>query len=193
MRFDRGSGQPPARTPANQRSREDLATLLRTFGEEPAAWKIAGAIVDARTATPIETTTDLREIIESVIPERFLMATLSRVFQALRIAVNDELGQLEHALDAFTELLLTGGRIVVLTYHSLEDRIVKDRFREEARSCVCPPGLPVCSCDKVQRLRVLTRKPVIPAPEEIARNPRARSAKLRAAERVIDPRRAASA
>lgn len=184
MRFDPESGAPSAREIVNRRTPEEIATLLRTYGEEPAAWKIATSIASARSGRPIETTTDLRGIIEAIIPQKFLMATLSRVFQALRIAVNDELGELEDALDAYADLLRVGGRLVILTYHSLEDRIVKDTFREEARSCICPPEFPVCRCDKVQRLRVLTRKPVLPSDDEVALNPRARSAKLRAAEKV---------
>jgi 16S rRNA (cytosine1402-N4)-methyltransferase len=184
MRFDPDSENPSAREIVNRRSAEEIATLLRTYGEEPAAWKIATAIPAARAGRSIETTTELRSIIEAAIPQKFLMATLSRVFQALRIAVNDELGELRHALDAYTELLRSGGRLVILTYHSLEDRLVKDTFREEARSCICPPELPVCRCDKVQRLRVLTRKPATPTPDEVAHNPRARSAKLRAAEKL---------
>jgi 16S rRNA (cytosine1402-N4)-methyltransferase len=186
MRFDAGARAESARDLVNRKSAEDLATLLRTYGEEPAAWKIAQTIVRERAGRPIRTTTDLREIIEGVIPVPFRVKTLARVFQALRIAVNDELGELRTALREFVDLLVPGGRFVVLTYHSLEDRLVKDAFREEEKGCVCPPDFPVCRCDKVRRLRVLTRKPVLPSEEEIARNPRARSAKLRAAERVVD-------
>jgi 16S rRNA (cytosine1402-N4)-methyltransferase len=184
MRFDRDSGRPSARSLVNGLSRQDLADLFRRYGEEPAAWTIAGAIEEKRRSTPIETTTELRDVIASVIPERFLMPALSRVFQALRIEVNDELNELSHALERFIELLLPGGRLVVLTYHSLEDRIVKERFRLEASTCVCPPGLPICRCEKIQRLRLLTRKPIIPGGDEILRNTRARSARLRAAERI---------
>jgi len=189
MRFDPRSSRQSARDLVNHESAADIATLLRTYSEEPAAWKIAQAIVGARTGRRIETTTDLREIIESVIPQPFLTKTLSRVFQALRIAVNDELGELRLALERFTGLLREGGRFAVLTYHSLEDRIVKDHFRMEERECVCPPEFPVCRCDKERRLKVLTRKPLVPTAAEIERNPRARSAKLRVAERVIDRRR----
>lgn len=184
MRFRREPGRRSARDLVNKEKPEQLATILRTYGEEPAAWKIAKAIAQARLARPIETTTDLREIIEAIIPERFLMKTLSRVFQGLRIQVNDELGELREALECFVPLLKPGGRFAVLTYHSLEDRMVKDRFREEERSCICPPQLPICACDKKQRLKILSRKPVLPSDEEIERNPRARSAKLRYAERV---------
>jgi 16S rRNA (cytosine1402-N4)-methyltransferase len=189
MRFDPTSSRRSARDLINSESAEDLATMLRTYGEEPAAWKIAQSIARARKGRSIRTTTDLREIIESVIPGAFLMKTLSRVFQALRIAVNDELGELRRALDRYTGLLQPGGRFVVLTYHSLEDRIVKDAFREEERSCICPPEFPVCRCDKEQRLKVLTRKPILPSEDEVQRNPRARSAKLRVAERVVDDRK----
>lgn len=185
MRFDPGSARRSARDIVNRESAEKIATLLRSYGEEPAAWKIAQAITKRRSGREIKSTTDLREIIEDVIPEPFRIKTLSRVFQALRIAVNDELGELEQALDGFIALLRPGGRFAILTYHSLEDRIVKDRFREEERSCVCPPEFPVCRCDKEQRLKVLTRKPLLPSDEEVASNPRARSAKLRVAERVL--------
>jgi 16S rRNA (cytosine1402-N4)-methyltransferase len=188
MRFDPTSTRPTARDLVNRESVEEVATILRRFGEERAAWKIAQAIKQARSSRSIETTTDLREIIERVIPKPFVIKTLSRVFQALRIAVNDELGELELALEGFTGLLKPAGRFVVLSYHSLEDRIVKERFRYEERECICPPSLPICRCDKTQRLKVLTRKPVTPSEEEIVENPRARSAKLRAAERVIDNR-----
>jgi 16S rRNA (cytosine1402-N4)-methyltransferase len=184
MRFDPASGRRSAREVINRDSPEKIATLLRTYGEEPAAWKIAQAIARSRSGHEIRTTTDLREIIEDVIPEPFRIKTLSRVFQALRIAVNDELGELERALDGFVPLLNIGGRFAILTYHSLEDRIVKEKFRDEERSCVCPPDFPLCRCDKEQRLKVLTRKPMLPSDREVAGNPRARSAKLRVAERV---------
>jgi 16S rRNA (cytosine1402-N4)-methyltransferase len=184
MRFRREADRPSARDLVNNSSPEDLATLLRRYGEEPAAWKIANAIVRVRKGRTIATTVDLREAIVDVIPPPFQTKTLARVFQALRIAVNDELGELERGLDGFIPLLELGGRFVVLTYHSLEDRIVKTKFRDEARSCTCPPGFPVCRCDTVQRLRVLTRKALLPTQEEIERNPRSRSARLRVAERV---------
>lgn len=184
MRFDQTSPRRNAREIINRESPEKLATLFRSYGEEPAAWKIARAIADARMGRKIETTLDLREIVESVIPERFQLKTLSRIFQALRIVVNDELGELERALDGFIPLLREGGRFAILTYHSLEDRLVKEKFRQEEKECVCPPAFPVCRCDKEQRLKSATRKPIVPSDDEIAANPRARSAKLRVAERV---------
>lgn len=188
MRFDPEATRRTARDIVMEEDAGDLATLLRKYGEEPAAWKIAQTIVQTRRSRSIDTTSDLREIIESVIPQPFLLKTLSRVFQALRIEVNDELGELRTALEKYTGLLKEDGRFVVLTYHSLEDRIVKDHFRLEERTCVCPPEIPVCRCGKQQRLKVITRKPALPSAEEIDRNPRARSAKLRVARRVIDPR-----
>lgn len=184
MRFDPDRREESAADIVNGYSAGDIATLLRRYGEEPAAWKIAQAIELARRGGGIATTTQLRRVIESAIPERFLIKTLSRVFQALRIAVNDELGELERGLAEFVELLRPGGRIVVLTYHSLEDRIVKKTFRDLEQGCTCPPGLPECACGRVKRLHQVYRKPVLPSEEEIARNPRARSAKLRVAERV---------
>ncbi len=185
MRFDSASDRRSARQIVNDDSPEQIATLLRRYGEEPAAWTIAQAIARARRGRAIATTTDLRAAIESVIPGRFLIKTLSRVFQALRIAANDELGELERALAGFVPLLAPGGRFAVLTYHSLEDRIVKEAFREEEKTCICPPEVPVCRCEKERRLRVCTRKPILPTDEEVAANPRARSAKLRVAERVL--------
>lgn len=186
MRFRRDADRPSARDLVESLPAGELATLLRRYGEEPAAWKIANAIVHGRSGG-IRTTTDLREIIEGVIPPPFQTKTLARVFQALRIAVNNEMEELEHGLDGYIDLLAPGGRIVVLTYHSLEDRIVKERFRRAERGCVCPPQFPVCVCGGRRRLKVVLRKPLSPSSEEIHRNPRARSARLRAAERVDDP------
>ncbi len=182
MRFDPESDKESARDIINRYSAGDIATLLRKYGEEPAAWKIAQAITKTRDARRIETTTELREVIEEVIPERFLIKTLSRVFQALRIAVNDELGELEEALDRYTGLLKPGGRFAILTYHSLEDRIVKQKFREEAQVPNAPPGVP--GRGKEARLKLVTRKPILPSPEEVEANPRSRSAKLRVAEKL---------
>ncbi|MCB0713684.1 MAG: 16S rRNA (cytosine(1402)-N(4))-methyltransferase RsmH [Ignavibacteriae bacterium] len=186
MRFNRESRTESAADIINDYSTEDLATLFRQFGEEPAAWTIAQAISARRVRGRVQTTGDLRQTIEGVIPGRFIIKTLSRVFQALRIAVNDELGELERGLDCFIKQLKVGGRIVVLTYHSLEDRIVKTKFREAERGCECPPGLPECQCGKQRRLRSTPRKPLRPTAEEVRANPRARSAKLRIGEKVAE-------
>ena len=166
----------------------ELAGLLREYGEEPQANKIARAIVARRAATPITTAEDLAALIEEVAtrpgkPSRIHPAT--RAFQALRIAVNDELTALATALNASIRLLAAGGRIVVLTYHSLEDRIVKRAFAAAARGCICPPRLPVCGCGQLPTLRLITDKPITASEEEIAENPRSRSAKMRVAERLV--------
>jgi 16S rRNA (cytosine1402-N4)-methyltransferase len=132
----------------------------------------------------IETTDELKKVIASVTNPKYLTKTLSRVFQALRIYVNDELGALKMFLENSVPVLKKGGRLVVISYHSLEDRIVKDFFRFENLSCVCPPDSPICTCGKIKRLNIFTKKPIIPSEEEIKKNKRSRSAKLRVAERI---------
>ncbi|HED07111.1 MAG TPA: 16S rRNA (cytosine(1402)-N(4))-methyltransferase RsmH [Ignavibacteria bacterium] len=168
----------------NTFAEDEISNIIFKYGEERNSRKIARRIIEKRKAGSIKTTTDLAGIISDIVPERFLNKTLSRVFQALRIYINKELNVLKTFLDDSVDLLAEGGRIVVLTYHSLEDRIVKEKFKYEALTCVCPKDYPVCQCDKVQRLKIITRKPVYPSPEEISINRRARSAKLRAAVRI---------
>jgi 16S rRNA (cytosine1402-N4)-methyltransferase len=163
---------------------EELTEILFKYGEEKNARKIVRAIVESRNSKTISTTKDLREIIEPIVPQRFLNKSLSRVFQALRIYVNDELEELKIFLKKAVDLLSTDGRIVVISFHSLEDRIVKEVFKYESLSCVCPPEAPICVCDKEQRLKILTRKPVVPTDIEIKNNKRSRSAKLRAAQKI---------
>ena len=184
MRFDPTSGEPAA-VIVNTWSAEELAELFWQYGEEPRAWAIAQTIVAERARQPIETTTQLAALVARVAGsrrERIHPAT--RVFQALRIAVNQELEALAAGLAQAVELLRPGGRLVVIAFHSLEDRLVKQFFRREAAACLCPPGTPVCTCGHRPRLRLLTPRPVRPSAEEIARNPRSRSARLRAAERI---------
>ncbi len=166
----------------NTLSEDELAQLIRTYGEEKHARRIARAIVRAR---PITTTTQLADLIAQVVPRRpgQRLHPATRTFQALRIAVNDELGALERALPQALDVLRPGGRLVVISFHSLEDRIVKRFFQQEARDCICPPRQPVCVCGHKARVRLLTRKPVTPSPEEVAANPRSRSARLRAVEK----------
>ena len=170
----------------NSLARGDLARILREYGEEKKANAIAKAIEQARSRGPITSTMQLAEIVSSVFPpyppRRVHPATLT--FQALRIAVNDELGALRDALEQAVPLLRPGGRIAVITFHSLEDRIVKHTFVEQARPCVCPPRMPVCRCGKRAELTIVTRRPVTPSDEEVAMNPAARSAKLRVAQRT---------
>lgn len=149
--------------------------------------RIADFIVDYRQRKPIETTLELVEIIKTAIPAAARRSgghPARRTFQALRIATNDELNQLEELLDRVVPYLKAGGRICVISFHSLEDRIVKNKFRELARRCTCPPDFPVCVCDQKAEVKIITRKPVTASKEELAANPRARSAKLRVAEKI---------
>jgi 16S rRNA (cytosine1402-N4)-methyltransferase len=163
---------------------EEIADIIYKYGEEKNSRKIARSIISKRKNKKIETTIELREAIEEVTSPKFLSKTLSRVFQALRIYVNDELEMLKSFLTKAVDLLKVKGRIVVISYHSLEDRIVKEHFKYEALDCICPKEYPVCKCEKESRLKILTKKPVIPSAEEVSLNLRSRSAKLRAAERL---------
>ena len=187
MRFDASQGIPAAELLASLDAIE-LTALLRRFGEEPRAPRIARAIIATRQTAPITTAEELAELIVRVapagLPGRRRIHPATRVFQALRIAVNSELDALDEALVAAVDLLRPGGRLVVLSYHSLEDRIVKRFFQAERRGCVCPPAVPVCVCGRSPRLRLVTRPSLTPMAAEIAHNPRARSARLRAAERL---------
>jgi 16S rRNA (cytosine1402-N4)-methyltransferase len=168
----------------NSFSEEDIANILYEYGEEKNSRKIARRILEKRKINKIESTQQLKEIISEITPPNFLVKTLSRIFQALRIYVNDELGVLQSFLNDSVTLLKRGGRIVILTYHSLEDRIVKNHFKYETLDCICPKDFPVCKCDKEKRLNILTKKPIVPSDYEIKLNIRARSAKMRVAERV---------
>ena len=187
MRFDPARGVPAAELLATLGA-DDLTVLFRRYGEEPKASRIARAIVDARRTAPVATAEELATLVERVLPpnprapRRTHPAT--RVFQALRIAVNEELEALEAGLAAALDLLRPGGRLVVLSYHSLEDRIVKRLFQAEQRGCVCPPEVPICVCGRSPRLRLVARPSMTPSAAEIAANPRARSARLRAVERI---------
>ena len=187
MRMDRSQGETAADL-VNRLPERDLANLIYEYGEERASRRIARAICRARERTPVATTTELAEIVAraSGIPrhkQRIHPAT--RTFQALRIAVNRELEGLDRFLgDAIAVLAAPGGRIAIITFHSLEDRIVKRTFNALSGQCSCPPGFPVCVCGAERLVRPLTRKPVVASEREIETNPRARSAKLRAAERI---------
>ena len=164
-----------------------LAAILRKYGEEPWAERISRFIIGARKRKPIETTEELVRIIKDAIPagaRRRGGHPAKRTFQALRIEINKELEGLERAFFDAVACLKKGGRLVVISYHSLEDRIVKNSFRQLARGCICPPTLESCQCKEEYKIRILTKKPVRPTDEEIKYNPRARSAKLRAAERL---------
>lgn len=171
----------------NTASGEELIRIFRTYGEERFAGRIASRIVQERAREPIRRTDRLAEIVTRAKPkgntERIHPAT--RVFQALRIAVNDELGRLERALPQAVQTLRAGGRLVVISFHSLEDRIVKQFMRAEARDCLCPPQVPVCICGHIATLRPVHTRPIVASQAEVAENPRARSAKLRVAERRL--------
>jgi 16S rRNA (cytosine1402-N4)-methyltransferase len=168
-------------------SGEELGGLIRKFGEERMAGRIARAIVQRRTLSPIRTTADLAGVVAGALPRTRRSARIhpaTRTFQALRIAVNDELANLHRAITGGMERLKPGGRFSVISFHSLEDRIVKNAFRAGEKGCICPPDLPVCACGRKQTMKVVTRKPVVAGEAEIRDNPRARSAKLRTAERI---------
>ncbi|MAF27305.1 MAG: 16S rRNA (cytosine(1402)-N(4))-methyltransferase [Gemmatimonadetes bacterium] len=188
MRFDPTSGH-SAREFLSELDPEALIRILRQFGEEPRAPRVARAILEARDRDAMETTTDLRRVLEGVAGRRpdGRSKSAARVFQALRIAVNDELGQLDCLLDGLQSVLAPGGRVAAISFHSLEDRRVKRAFRDAARACECPPESPLCRCGGDRAwLQVLTRRAVVASSSEREKNPRSRSAKLRAAERLPD-------
>jgi 16S rRNA (cytosine1402-N4)-methyltransferase len=186
MRMDPAS-EPSARDLVNEADERELQTIFRRYGEERYARPIARAIVRRRRERPFERTGDLAETIRAAIPAPARFGDghpAKRVFQALRVAVNDELGSLETALPAALRMLRPGGRLAVISFHSLEDRIVKGFMRAQERGCVCPPDFPVCVCGRQPVMRALRRKAIRPTPTEISANPRASSARLRAAAKV---------
>jgi len=184
MRMNRQLGA-TARDVLRTASLEELARIFRIYGEERRARAIAHEIGRARAEAPIETTTQLVRLLERVLgPKRGATHPATRVFQALRICVNNELENLKRGLDVATNYLRSGARLVVISFHSLEDRIVKQYFVRLSTSCVCPPGVPVCVCGRKQVFRIVTRKPITPTNEEVVENARARSAKLRVAEKL---------
>lgn len=185
MRMDRNKGN-TAYDVVNRYSKEQLTNIIYKYGEENWAKRIAEFIVAERSDRPIETTFDLVRVIKNAIPQKARekgQHPAKRTFQALRIEINDELGELAKALDGALASLKPGGRLAVITFHSLEDRIVKEKFIYFAKDCICPPKLPICVCDKRAEARIITKKPVIPDQAEVLVNPRARSAKLRVAEK----------
>jgi 16S rRNA (cytosine1402-N4)-methyltransferase len=168
----------------NNYDEENLANIIYEYGEEKKSRQIARKIVNERKNKYIKTSGELKRMIVEITPERYQVKTLSRVFQALRIHVNNELEYLKQFLINSLKVLKPGGRIVVISYHSLEDRIVKDFFRYEVLDCICPKEAPICKCEKTARLKIITKKPVVPSEKEIKNNRRSRSAKLRVAERI---------
>lgn len=171
----------------NVYSEKDLARIIREYGEEKWASRIAKFIVKERQSGRIETTGQLVEIIKSAIPagtRREGPHPAKRTFQAIRIEVNDELKGLEDAVENFMDVLEVEGRFCVITFHSLEDRIVKNKFKDRENPCICPPEFPVCVCGRKPDIKIITKKPILPAEEEIEMNPRSRSAKLRCVEKT---------
>jgi 16S rRNA (cytosine1402-N4)-methyltransferase len=172
-----------ARDLVNKTGEKELADIFYQYGEEQKSRKIARAISEARITNPIETTGQLARIIKETRPQ-MPAKTLARIFQAIRIKVNDELNELEQGLNTGVEMLASGGRMVVISYHSLEDRMVKETFRRLADPCTCPPRLPSCVCGKTPVIKIITKKAMVPSSRQILENSRARSAKLRAAEKA---------
>ena len=187
MRMDRDEGVLTAADIVNGWSQEELKRIISQYGEERYAASIAGAIVRRREDRPIAATLDLVEVIKSAMPPKALREKqhpAKRTFQAIRIAVNDELASVERMLRRAVPRLNRGGRLAVITFHSLEDRIVKTCLAGFARGCTCPPDFPVCICGKTPEVRLVNKKPIVPTQQEIEENPRARSAKLRLAEKL---------
>ena len=185
MRMDNGDAL-SADTVVNTWSYEELKRILYDYGEERYAPAIAATIVRKREISPIRTTLELVDVIRSAMPPAALREKqhpAKRIFQAIRIAVNDELNSVSKAMDAAIPCLNPGGRLAVITFHSLEDRIVKNAMAAAAKGCICPPEFPVCVCGRKPQVTVLTRKPIVSGEEELERNPRARSAKLRICEK----------
>lgn len=186
MRMD-SSKSMTAHTIVNEAAASELERIFQKYGEERLARPIARDIVKARQDGPIDSTLQLVGIIKQSVRRGPLYKSCARIFQAIRIAVNGEIDSLSQGVTDAVDLLRSGGRMVVLTYHSLEDRAVKHTFRDLARSCICPPGIPQCICEHEAKVRVITRRPLYPSSEEISANPRARSAKLRCVERLHMP------
>ena len=189
MRMDRSEGLTAADV-VNTWPQEELRRILQQYGEERYAPSIAAAIVRRRQERPIATTGELVEVIKSGMPAKALKEKqhpAKRSFQAIRIAVNDELASVDRMLQGAVPRLNRGGRLAVITFHSLEDRIVKNALAQFARGCVCPPDFPVCVCGRTPDVKLTPKKPILPSEREIEENPRARSAKLRVAEKLKDP------
>ena len=190
MRMDQHSGAPSAWHWVNRESFDRLKECIATLGEEPQAGRIARAIVDARQKSPIDTTAQLAALVEKAYPPAWRAKArrhpATRTFQALRMAVNDELGELRRFLDAILGRLSLGGRLAVISFHSLEDRMVKQTMRYWAEGCRCPRHVPVCVCHHVPEVEILYKKPVQAGDDELAINPRASSAKLRAVEKIAE-------
>jgi 16S rRNA (cytosine1402-N4)-methyltransferase len=184
MRFDPGI-EFSAYDVVNHYKVDKLREVFFKFGEEPLSPRIARRVVETRAQGAIRTTVQLAQVVSEAVPERFRMKALSRIFQALRIEVNSEIEHLERGIEACWEALRPGGVLCILSYHSIEDRRVKQFFAAQAKGCICPPRFPVCACGRKPSAKILTHSPVTPAPQEIRVNPQSRSAKLRAARKIV--------
>ena len=181
MRMDGArAGEPSAAEILNSESEAELARIFHEYGEEPRSRRLARVVVERRAATPLRTSDDLVAVLYKTLGRAPKAKEKARIFQALRIVVNQELVSLERGLTEFRDVMAPDARMVVISYHSLEDRLVKNAFRDWSRSCICPPGMPVCTCRGAPLGKVLTRKAVRPSDVEVHRNPRSRSARLRA-------------
>jgi 16S rRNA (cytosine1402-N4)-methyltransferase len=186
MRLDKGT-ELTAEKIVNGYGEKDLERILREYGEEKFAQKISREIGEIRKIREIRGTKELAEIVEKTIPKKFQKSgqhPATKTFQALRIEVNQELSNLEKFIPQAIDALKPGGRLAIISFHSLEDRIVKNIFRENARGCICPPSFPQCRCGNKPKIKIVTKKPIVPSVEEILENPRARSAKLRVCEKI---------
>lgn len=188
MRMDPSGGMPPAGSIVNKASYEKLKFIIGRYGEDPMCGRIAKAILEARALSPIETTTQLASIVEKAYPAKWRAKSrnhpATRTFQALRMVVNSELEELEAFLKRILDHLRPGGRLAVITFHSLEDRMVKRMFKEESTGCICPKQIPVCICNHTPNIKLITRKPVTATAEELKINSRSSSAKLRVVEKL---------
>jgi len=180
MRFD-SSLEASAADLINDLTKEELATIFRKYGEVTRSERIARAIVENR---PLHTTVELAELIKAEIGQRGRIHPATQVFQALRIAVNNELAELESGIDAAINVLEPGGRLAIISFHSLEDRIVKHTFRDLSKDCICPPEQPVCNCNVRATVRLITRRAIKATAAEVSANPRSRSARLRVVEKI---------
>lgn len=186
MRMDTSSGEPVSEV-VNTYSESNLATIIYKYGEERFSRNIAKAIVQRRTIKPFTNTLDLAEVVKGAVPKKFHKKGINpatKTFQALRIFVNGELDAVESLMSKIADIIKPKGRFAAISFHSLEDRIVKEWLNQYALSCTCPAEFPVCVCDKKEEFKIITRKPVVPSEKEILENPLSRSAKLRVAERI---------
>jgi 16S rRNA (cytosine1402-N4)-methyltransferase len=183
MRMDRSESK-SAFDVVNNYTLTELTKILNKYGQERFSKGIARAIVNRRNKAPISTTFQLRNLVESVVNPKYRIKSLARVFQAIRMEVNDELNELREGLKHAISFLVPGGRLCVISYESLEHRLIKDKLRRESKGCICPPDLPICGCGAKATLRIITHKPIVPSQKEKQANPRSRSAKLWVAEKL---------